>query len=94
MASIEIEYKKPSIIDGHAQIYKSVSEVKQVRGLPLSFLIGNTLIYACFFFLSFKWWVIIPFFIQLLFMIIVGKKDPFILKMLIGNMFKPNHYVK
>ena len=31
-------FKDPSIIDGKAQIYKSVSENKQMLGLPLGFL--------------------------------------------------------
>lgn len=91
---MSIEFKRPSIIDGHAQIYKSISETKQLMGMPTSFLWFSILEFVFLFLLFYKWWLIIPLFLQLAFLFILGKKDPFLLKSITNDLFKSNILTK
>ena len=88
------EFKRPSIIDGKAQIYKSISEPKNLGNIPVSLIMTSAFMYLSLYLLFWKWWVVAGFVIQLMFLIIVGRKDPFLLKTVVNNLFKKNVITK
>ena len=88
------EFKRPSIIDGKAQIYKSISEPKNLGNIPVSLIVTSAFMYLSLYLLFLKWWVIAGFVIQLMFLFIVGRKDPFLLKTVVNNLFKKNVITK
>jgi hypothetical protein len=88
------EFKRPSIIDGKAQIYKSISEPKNLGNIPVSLIVTSAFMYLSLYLLFWKWWVIAGFIIQLMFLFIVGRKDPFLLKTVVNNLFKKNVITK
>ena len=88
------EFKRPSIIDGKAQIYKSISEPKNLGNIPVSLIMTFAFMYLSLYLLFWKWWVVAGFVIQLMFLFIVGRKDPFLLKTVVNNLFKKNVITK
>lgn len=88
-------FKDPSIIDGKAQIYKSVSENKQMLGLPLGFLFLTFAEYLILFLTVKSIWICLIFCaIQITLLGMIGKKDPFLLKSFSVNFFRSNTWTK
>ena len=88
-------FKDPSIIDGSAQIYKSVSENKQMLGLPLNFLFITFAEYLLLFLAVRNIWIPLVFcLVQITLLGLIGKKDPFLLKSFAKNFFRSNTWIK
>lgn len=87
-------FKRPSVIDGTAQIYKSISEPKNLGNISLSLVVTSVFMYLALYFLFWKWWVVIGLIVQIMFFFIIGRKDPFLLKTIVNNLFKKNVITK
>jgi hypothetical protein len=89
------DFKDPSIIDGSAQIYKSVSENKQMLGLPLNFLFLTFAEYLILFLGIRNIWIPLVFcLVQIALLGLIGRKDPFLLKNFATNFFRSNTWIK
>lgn len=79
---------KEEYIIENKKINKSLTLTKNIMGVPFYVIWFTLILYALVFLITFSFWVVVPFIVQLFIFKILTLKDPFTLKFIFRSMFR------